>query len=794
MSQNIAIVAPSPAPYQLGGAEKLVYGLRGALGRIPGVYAEAIKLPLRELSFAEVIGSYKMFYDLDLSHFDMVISTKYPSWMIRHKNHAVYMLHTLRGLYDTYGLSRLPYEIEYVPRGIADLHKLLKSPEPKADDLPLLFELCQRAMNNRALPSFLFLFPGPFIRQIVHFMDRAALADARAFAAISHTVVQREGAFPPGADVRVIYPPSDLPRFACGAGQYIFTCGRLHWTKRNQLLIEAMAHVDAPVKLLIGGTGPDEEKLKKLAAHDDRIEFCGFIPDEKLPDYYANAIFVPFVPYGEDYGLITIEAMKSGKPVLTVDDAGGVREFVENNVTGLCVEPNAEAVGRAMNLLAKSPEFCQKMGEKAREKVAGISWEATASALLDHAELAPLEKISCSRPRIVVCSHLTANRYGGGGERRLWHICKALARKWDIVVFSVGKRGQRILEVEGCAPGFSQIIFPWPQCGGGATESLRNRDNASVDDVQIMEWCATDAKMRQMLQEQAAGAICAIASHPYLYPLVRAAIPDLPLVYEAQDVELDVKANLLRQAPELLEKVGQVERDCVSASAAILVCAENDKRRLQELYDASQQNIYVIPNGVDETAFAGNSERKKTRRSLPSGKTAFFMGSGHNPNKDAVRHIAQIARKMPHVQFIVAGSVCLDYEIQKLESPDNMHLAGMVSENVKNILLSSAHVALNPITSGSGSNLKLVEYLASGLQCISTPFGMRGFDDDFAPAAVVCEIGEFSAQIDAILQNPAPEAELRRVAENINLKYSWPAVTTGLGRIISRAAKADAHE
>ena len=61
-----------------------------------------------------------------------------------------------------------------------------------------------------------------------------------------------------------------------------------------------------------------------------------------LADLYADALLVPFVPKHEDYGLITIEAFKSGKPVLTCTDSGETLEFVRDGHNGYVVEPNAK--------------------------------------------------------------------------------------------------------------------------------------------------------------------------------------------------------------------------------------------------------------------------------------------------------------------------------------------------------------------------------------------------------------------------------------------------------------------
>ncbi len=100
-----------------------------------------------------------------------------------------------------------------------------------------------------------------------------------------------------------------------------------------------MKYVSHNVKLKIVGTGPDEEKLKKMAEKDHRIEFLGFVSENELIKLYANSLAVLFVPFDEDYGLITIEGMMSKKPIITTKDSGGPIEFVKDSETGFIVEP-----------------------------------------------------------------------------------------------------------------------------------------------------------------------------------------------------------------------------------------------------------------------------------------------------------------------------------------------------------------------------------------------------------------------------------------------------------------------
>lgn len=262
---KIGIISPSPVPFTIGGAENLMWGLCDAINQLTPHQCELIKLPSREHNFWDLIRDYHQFYTLDVSHFDVIIAGKYPAWMVRHHHPIYYMLHCLRGLYDTYHLTGLT---ETVRRGNPYVDEVLaymdKNPAPMSLDsyFELLFRLEAHADE---VPEEYFAFPGPFIRRIVHYMDKFGLSQTpnRASYAISDTVRRRTDYFPEGEKVDVIYPPTSLKKFTCEDYRHIFMVSRLDGPKRIDMLIRAMKYVKSDVKLLIAGTGPKEAEWKK---------------------------------------------------------------------------------------------------------------------------------------------------------------------------------------------------------------------------------------------------------------------------------------------------------------------------------------------------------------------------------------------------------------------------------------------------------------------------------------------------------------------------------------------------
>lgn len=169
---------------------------------------------------------------------------------------------------------------------------------------------------------------------------------------------------PPGINLSKYYsetPPKPTILFV----------GRLRYYKGLEYLIKAMEDIDA--RLFIIGTGPEEKRLKKLSKGlSPKIQFLGEIPEEKLPYYYAScSIFVlPSTERSEAFGIAQLEAMASGKPVISTNLNTGVPWVNQNGVTGIVVPPKDPiALRDAINKLLKNPSLCDEFGKNARHRV-----------------------------------------------------------------------------------------------------------------------------------------------------------------------------------------------------------------------------------------------------------------------------------------------------------------------------------------------------------------------------------------------------------------------------------------
>lgn len=164
------------------------------------------------------------------------------------------------------------------------------------------------------------------------------------------------------------------PAPAAGPVRALFI-GRLARYKGVDVLLRALERVPE-LRLDIVGTGPEAPRLRTLAqalAVTDRVRWYGEYPDEDIPRRMAEAHFLvlPSVTVEEMFGLVAVEAMAAGRPVITTDLPSGVREVNSHDRTGLVVPlRDPEALAQAMARLAADPERRRAMGAAGRAEVA----------------------------------------------------------------------------------------------------------------------------------------------------------------------------------------------------------------------------------------------------------------------------------------------------------------------------------------------------------------------------------------------------------------------------------------
>jgi len=161
---------------------------------------------------------------------------------------------------------------------------------------------------------------------------------------------------------------------------FVLAVGRLVPYKGFDVLIRAMKQVDAVLVLI--GTGPQAAELQALVESEglqQRVKLLGRVDD--LARYYrrASLFALPSITRAEAFGIVQLEAMTAGLPVINTDLQSGVPEVSVDGQTGLTVEPgNADALSRAMKLLLENADLREKFGRAAK---AAVNSEFTADLM-----------------------------------------------------------------------------------------------------------------------------------------------------------------------------------------------------------------------------------------------------------------------------------------------------------------------------------------------------------------------------------------------------------------------------
>jgi glycosyltransferase involved in cell wall biosynthesis len=342
------LVTTNAAPFVRGGAEELAEHLVHHLNARKGVSAELLRIPFRWEPAEQIIEQIMLNRALKLYNVDRVIGMKFPAYLIPHENKMLWLMHQYRQAYDLYreGLTN----IEVGPAG----DRIVKA---------------------------------------IRTADNACFADAKSIFTISPVVTDRLQRFNGASAETLHHPLNDPERFGGGGyGDYIFAGGRVGGGKRQHLLVEAMAHVRAKIRLVVAGPlesaayGEELQALAQRLGVADKVEFrFGFRPRDEIVGLVNEALACAAAPIDEDsISYVAMEAFAAGKSVITTKDAGGLLEIVKDAETGFVTAPSPEALGKAIEALGSEREKAKSLGAAARRawERLDISWGSRIERLL----------------------------------------------------------------------------------------------------------------------------------------------------------------------------------------------------------------------------------------------------------------------------------------------------------------------------------------------------------------------------------------------------------------------------
>ncbi|MGD9612126.1 MAG: glycosyltransferase [Kiritimatiellia bacterium] len=363
-------------------------------------------------------------------------------------------------------------------------------------------------------------------------------------------------------------------------------------------------------------------------------------------------------------------------------------------------------------------------------------WQRVQQRYGRRAGLARIRRIAAGggKPILIYAVPYDVAKLQTGGARRIAGIAQALACRFQVCILSLSP-ASRPFSAQAIAPDVWMAAIPASAAFAGRCAGLRATWAGAAPLFAFAGELAGATDFRAALEALQPRAKAWAVVSPLAWPPLRDRIASAaPLLYDAHDDAATFLRDVLacRDAAALAQAEA-AERELAERATVAAFCTAADRSAAAARFPALAEQAVVVPNGVAVQAcpFVPPSLARAWRQQAGlSRPVALFMGAGFRPNCEAAEAIVRtLAPAFPEVLFVVMG---LPLEIFRdfggAEPGTNVLWTGPVPEASKAAAFALADVALAPMESGTGSSLKIPEYVAHGKIVVGTPIGLRGFE------------------------------------------------------------------
>jgi len=521
------------------------------------------------------------------------------------------------------------------------------------------------------------------------------------------------------------------------------------------------------------------------------VELAGLVSEERKHALLASCrIALNPMETGAGTNLKMLDYLAAGAPIATT--TVGARGLELEDGRHARIATDASAFRATLEAMLADPRAAIALGAAGREVAQRqYTWSAIAQRYGDELDLvlsSASARVEAPRLRVLVLNDFPVSRAGAGGEVRINRLHGELSRAHDVELLCLGDVPER-REV-WITPGFVEICIPKTDAQRRC-EHVRNAgQTVSGSDVFASYFCLANEAFVAEFDRRARDADVVVLEHPYLAPMLERLPADVPVVYDALNVESALKSELLAPRAdrlELLARVEALEREVLRRAALVLCVSEADRDTFAT--SVPERRYVLVPNGVDCDAYRRGAPTRSTLQATGGRPLALFLGSAHPPNIDAARFVVEaLAPALPELGFALVGSCCDAFDPNDL--PPNVALLGVLDSAAKDHVVALADVAVNPMATGGGSSLKVAEFLAAGVPVVTTEVGARGFAVRDRVHVLITARSTFVAALRELLSDPRLARRLAAAARHLaRTMLDWRGIGECVAAEILRVAR-----
>ena len=342
------------------------------------------------------------------------------------------------------------------------------------------------------------------------------------------------------------------------------------------------------------------------------------------------------------------------------------------------------------------------------------------------------------KARVLFLSGLQIHPTRSGGNLRSFALANALKHHGlEVLVYSlVGRKNDYLAWRPSSIQTWPEGIEEYVDRGALGFVAQYGSYGLGLPPVWITSYLrAAVASPREMLlpallREKLAWCDTVVADFPFVHPIIAAASARGRLcVLSTHNVEHHLYDDRSRwQNRWMRGAVRNIELSAAAACDILVSCCSGDKQFFEA--HARVGRSILVPNGIDVRRFRGiDEQRAGTRQALgipEDTKLFLFTASKYGPNREAVDYLLGFARA--HGRFLGERAIHILVVGNVVAEP--IRLPGFTATGKVDVVepyFAAADAALNPLCSGSGTNVKMSEFIAARLPIVTTPFGARGF-------------------------------------------------------------------